>query len=83
MFDTKRHLRHGRVSRRAVRHHHQEVLTPTTVEEPTVNASKSEAQPTSQPAPNYAGLGFANRDQFMAWRWEMIRSWAIAHQNEW
>jgi Putative addiction module component len=30
-----------------------------------------------------AGLGFANRDQFMAWRREMIRSWAIAHQNEW
>jgi hypothetical protein len=32
MFDTKRHLRGHGLSRRAVRHHHQEVLTPTKVE---------------------------------------------------
>ena len=72
MFDSRRQLRHGLVSRRRVRKEAdqiQETQTPSTVAVQTEQPATQSA-PTNNPA--YVGLGFATREQFLAWRASVI-----------
>jgi hypothetical protein len=64
MFDTRRHLRHGRRSRRAVQVGNDE-------QPPTVAVATDLNQTAREPNP--AGYGFSGRDSFLRWKVSMLR----------
>ena len=73
MFDTRRHLRHGRRARRNL-HVETNELTPPTVAavQAELNVTQRERQREEQ-QPNPAGYDFPDRETFLRWRASMLR----------